>query len=33
MNNIIVTCGNGELGSELKELALNFPDYNFLFLW
>jgi len=31
MNNILVTGGNGQLGSELKELASNFPDYNFLF--
>lgn len=31
MNNILVTGGNGQLGSELKELAPNFPDYNFLF--
>lgn len=31
MNNILVTGGNGQLGSELKELASNFTDYNFLF--
>ena len=31
MNNILVTGGSGQLGSELKELAPNFPDYNFLF--
>ena len=31
MNSILVTGGNGQLGSELKELASNFPDYNFLF--
>ena len=31
MNNILVTGGNGQLGSELKELVLNYPDYNFLF--
>ena len=30
MNNILVTGGNGQLGSELKELAPNYPDYNFL---
>ena len=31
MNNILVTGSNGQLGSELKEIATNFPDYNFLF--
>ena len=31
MNNILVTGSNGQLGSELKEIAPNFPDYNFLF--
>jgi len=31
MNNILVTGGNGQLGSELKELAPNYPEYNFLF--
>ena len=31
MNNILVTGGNGQLGSELKEIAPNYPDYNFLF--
>lgn len=31
MNNILVTGGNGQLGSELKELDPKFPDYNFLF--
>lgn len=31
MNNILVTGGNGQLGSELKELATNYPDYNFFF--
>ncbi|MDC0372010.1 dTDP-4-dehydrorhamnose reductase, partial [Flavobacteriaceae bacterium] len=31
MNNILITGGNGQLGSELKELAPNFLDYNFLF--
>lgn len=31
MNNILVTGGNGQLGSELKEIALNFTEYNFLF--
>ena len=31
MNNILVTGGNGQLGSELKEITPNFPDYDFLF--
>jgi len=31
MNNILVTGGNGQLGSELKEITPNFPDYNFFF--
>ena len=31
MNNILVTGANGQLGSELKDLASNFTDYNFLF--
>lgn len=31
MNNILVTGGNGQLGSELKEIAPKYPDYNFLF--
>ena len=31
MINILVTGGNGQLGSELKELAPNFTEYNFLF--
>ena len=31
MYNILVTGGNGQLGSELKEIAPNFPDYSFLF--
>ena len=31
MNNILVTGGNGQLGSELKELIPNYQDYNFLF--
>ena len=31
MNNILVTGGNGQLGSELKEITPNFLDYNFLF--
>ena len=31
MNNILVTGGNGQLGSELREIAYNYQDYNFLF--
>jgi dTDP-4-dehydrorhamnose reductase len=31
MHNILVTGGNGQLGSELKEIAPNYQDYNFLF--
>ena len=31
MNNILVTGGNGQLGSELKEIVHNYKDYNFLF--
>lgn len=31
MINILVTGGNGQLGSELKEIAPNYQDYNFLF--
>ena len=31
MNNILVTGGNGQLGSELREIAPNYPDQNFLF--
>ena len=31
MYNLLVTGGNGQLGSELKEIAPNFQDYNFLF--
>jgi len=31
MNNILVTGGYGQLGSELKEIAPNYQDYNFLF--
>jgi dTDP-4-dehydrorhamnose reductase len=30
MNNILVTGRNGQLGSELREIAKNYPDYNFL---
>ena len=31
MHNILVTGGNGQLGSELKEIAPNYQDHNFLF--
>ena len=31
MYNILVTGSNGQLGSELKELAHNYPTYTFLF--
>ena len=31
MYNILVTGGNGQLGSELREIAQNYQDYNFLF--
>lgn len=31
MYNILVTGGNGQLGSELKKIAPNHQDYNFLF--
>jgi dTDP-4-dehydrorhamnose reductase len=31
MNNILVTGGKGQLGSELREIAPNYQDYNFLF--
>ena len=31
MNNILVTGGNGQLGSEIREIEHNFPDYKFLF--
>ena len=31
MNNILVTGGNGQLGSELREIAQNFPGHSFLF--
>ena len=31
MNNILVSGGNGQLGSELKELTPNYQDYNFFF--
>ena len=29
--NILVTGGNGQLGSELKELEIKFPQYHFVF--
>jgi len=31
MNNILVTGGNGQLGSELREIAPNYPKNKFLF--
>lgn len=31
MPNILLTGGSGQLGSELKEIAPNYQDYNFLF--
>jgi len=31
MNNILVTGGKGQLGSELSDLAPNHPNYNFFF--
>lgn len=31
MNNILVTGSEGQLGSELRTIALDFPDYNLLF--
>ena len=31
MNNILVTGGNGQLGSELSEISPNYPDDNFIF--
>lgn len=31
MENILVTGSNGQLGSELKELASNYPDFEFVF--
>ena len=31
MVNILVTGGNGQLGSELKDIAADHPDYNFIF--
>lgn len=31
MHNILVTGSNGQLGSELRQIAPNYQDYNFLF--
>lgn len=31
MNNVLVTGSNGQLGSELREIASNHKDYNFTF--
>jgi len=31
MKKILVTGANGQLGSEIKELAANYPDFDFMF--
>ena len=31
MNNILVTGSNGQLGSEIREIALDYKEYTFLF--
>ena len=31
MTNILVTGGNGQLGSEIKDVALKYSNYNFYF--
>jgi dTDP-4-dehydrorhamnose reductase len=31
MSNILVTGGNGQLGSELKDFELSYPQYKFYF--
>ena len=31
MNNLLVTGANGQLGSEIRSIAQNYPDYNFYF--
>ena len=31
MNNILVTGGNGQLGSELRAITSKYGDYNILF--
>lgn len=31
MDNILVTGSNGQLGSELKEIHKDYPEYNFIF--
>jgi dTDP-4-dehydrorhamnose reductase len=31
MKKILVTGANGQLGSEIRELAANYPDFNFIF--
>jgi dTDP-4-dehydrorhamnose reductase len=31
MKKILVTGANGQLGSEIKELAINYPDFEFIF--
>jgi len=31
MKKVLVTGANGQLGSEIKELAFNYPDFDFIF--
>ena len=31
MNNILITGTDGQLGSELRTIDTDFPDYNLLF--
>lgn len=31
MNNILITGSNGQLGSEIRDIASRFPDYRFFF--
>ena len=31
MKKILITGANGQLGSEIKQLAINYPNYNFVF--
>ncbi len=31
MKNILVTGSNGQLGSEIRDLAVNYPDFHFFF--
>ena len=30
--NILVTGSNGQLGSEIKDIAVNYKDFNFFFM-